>query len=226
MKGRISNKDVYDGLWKCRDFEIDHVWQRAVFLTAFLLACYAGYGTVLVSFSTADHVRMPMQLANALLFAVALAGLVLSLTWIMMAKGSKAWYEHYESALQSVEDQHPELYEVSCRIRVLGADKSITGFSRPCTSSWLWNTKGGAYSVAKINIVIGHVSAVVWVLVCVAHVVVANNDFRCWRDLSEWLTGFVTAKHLISIAISSLLLFWLYSLKQIRSTFLKDSKCN
>ena len=38
VEDKIDERAVYDRLWKCRDFEIDHVWQRAVFLSAFLLA--------------------------------------------------------------------------------------------------------------------------------------------------------------------------------------------
>lgn len=222
VEDKIDERAVYDRLWKCRDFEIDHVWQRAVFLSAFLLACYAGYGGMILGLATADHVRTPLVMANLAGFCIAMVALLLSLVWIMMAKGSKAWYEHYEAAIEAFEMNHPSAFETSCTARVQNADKTISGFKRPKTSSWLWNTSGGAFSVAKINIVIGHISAVIWACVILMHVVIASKGFGTWGEIVRYAGQFDMARVMVGVMVFSLLLFWLYSLTSIKSSFLKD----
>ena len=41
---KLTVKDLYKEFWECRNFEIDHLWQRSIFLAVFLLAIAAGYG--------------------------------------------------------------------------------------------------------------------------------------------------------------------------------------
>jgi len=226
MANGISEREIYKGLWQCRDFEIDHVWQRAVFLSAFLLACYAGYGSAIIAFCTANDVRIPFQLANVMLFAIAYIGLILSLVWIMMAKGSKAWYEHYEAAIKAFENNHINAFENNCHARVQTADETLVGFEVPSTSSWLWNTQGGAYSVAKINIVIGHVSALIWCALLVLHCCLMRSRITSWRGVVSLLEA-ITVERIVFVSGIGLLLFWVYTRKQIKSTFLKEhSVCN
>ena len=44
MKDELTERELYQELWQGRDFEINHLWQRSVFLGAFMLAIAAGYG--------------------------------------------------------------------------------------------------------------------------------------------------------------------------------------
>ena len=83
---KISYKSVYNGYWKCRDFELQHFWQRSVFLTAFLIACFAGYGGLVVAaLECANLSVQKLTLVNGIGFAISLVGIVLSLLWIMSA---------------------------------------------------------------------------------------------------------------------------------------------
>ena len=105
-KGCITYSEIYKGLWKCRDFELAHYWQRAVFLTAFLLACYAGYGTLIIQCSMAETMQLPFRIVNGIAFGICIVGILLSFLWIMMAKGSKAWYETYEAAISAFVERY------------------------------------------------------------------------------------------------------------------------
>lgn len=42
--GELVLRDLYEQYWRCRDFEIKNLWQRSVFLGAFLILCFTGYG--------------------------------------------------------------------------------------------------------------------------------------------------------------------------------------
>lgn len=224
MSDKIGNLEIYKTLWKCRDFEIDHVWQRAVFLSAFLLACYAGYGGLIMGLATANKVSISFPVANLIAFALASVGLVLSLVWIMMAKGSKAWYEHYENAISYFEAKRRKAFERKKKPRGVLYINRNKGFKIPPTSSWLWNTKGGAYSVAKINIVIGHISTVIWGVLIAIHLTIANEGFKTASEAMGFLVSKCNAERMTFMFVIMLLVFWVYAHNSIRSTFLRDTK--
>ena len=224
MSDKIGNLEIYKTLWECRDFEIDHVWQRAVFLSAFLLACYAGYGGLIMGLATADKTTIPFPVANIVAFGIACVGLVLSLVWIMMAKGSKAWYEHYEKAIEAFELYNRSAFEKHVPSKGIINIHKETGFETPPTSSWLWDTKGGAYSVAKINIVIGHISTVIWGILIAMHLIIANKGIKKASEAMDFIVSECNAERMTFMLVIMLLAFWLYSHVSIRSTFLRDTE--
>lgn len=158
---KIEPKDIYATLWNCRDFELSHLWQRSVFLTAFLLLVYTGYGALMVNILTTSNINSLNS--KILLFvglAILLLGMLLSQLWIMMAKGSKAWYEVYEHAIYEIE--HSSDYSSTIVTNKMTGDGVIHGEvkcdEKPDTS--LLSLKAGAFSPSKINIMIGQISFV------------------------------------------------------------------
>jgi len=166
-KNKISPKDIYASLWRCRDFELSHLWQRSIFLTAFLVMCYTGYGAVFIELCKGYESMSSMIsfcMLNIIAITLTLLGLVLSILWIMMGKGSKAWYEKYEIAIYNIERN--EKYSQSLVAKDMDKDKVIHGSlpSPDKLSDDLFNTNAGCYSVSKINIMIGQISMFVWSL--------------------------------------------------------------
>lgn len=102
---KVEPKDIYATLWRCRDFELSHLWQRSVFLTAFLLLAYTGYGFCVFTQITLD--ARTHNGAYTIIVVVGLfilfVGMLLSQLWIMMGKASKAWYERYGQAIYELE---------------------------------------------------------------------------------------------------------------------------
>ncbi len=89
----ISLRDVYVGLWKCRDFELSHLWQWSVFLVTFLVLVFTGYGKLLEFYFSRDSTPGGPHSLGVIQFhgmAVGLscAGLFVSTLWVCMAKGS------------------------------------------------------------------------------------------------------------------------------------------
>ena len=37
---KVGVEQMNETLWRCRDFELKHLWQRSVFLSAFLILCF------------------------------------------------------------------------------------------------------------------------------------------------------------------------------------------
>lgn len=175
---KLTLKDAYKELWHCRDFELEHFWQRSIFLTAFLMACYTGYGFVLAKILDGDC-SCPI-VANLAGVAFSAIGMILSTLWIMMAKGSKAWYERYESAISNFfkiaglsEEERVALMEKGVGNIIAFAyqyARDFRNYSAPVSNS-LFNTKGGAYSPSKINILLGQLVFLIWVFIACIHFV-------------------------------------------------------
>lgn len=223
-EGKISYKSIYNGYWECRDFELQHFWQRSVFLTAFLIACFAGYGGLVVAaLECANLSVQKLTLVNGIGFAISLVGIVLSLLWIMMAKGSKAWYERWENAIDAFCGRYEnEAFTDPDVANVAGFRISnIKGFERPAVSGWLWRTDGGPYSPSRINIAIGHLALVIWSLIAAAHVCIAKVGFRCVTEIGWLRSLFVEPSSMCATLVFVMLGFFWYVLRRLKSTTLE-----
>ena len=220
--GKITYSDIYKGLWECRDFELEHYWQRAVFLTAFLLACYAGYGTLIIQCVTAEKMQLPFQAVNGVAFVICMVGVLLSLLWIMMAKGSKAWYEKYESAISAFVERYKEkgafeddLGEIA-GFGIMWCDEFVS----QTRSDWLWNAFGGRYSVSRINVAIGHLSTLIWTGLVLLHISVIKSGVGSFAELGILHWFFSNVSIMCACAVIALLLFWIYIKLTVKSAHL------
>lgn len=194
----ITTKDVRDQLWNCRDFELSHLWQRSIFLTTLLVLCLTAYGVVvmeLVDKVSTSPVQDSAFVLNNIAMIICLMGFVFSCLWVMMSKGSKAWYEMYERAISAFEanpdyvdklllDSGKEIKQDANSHKAIGGFRfdNLQGFSnrnaRKDICSCLFSCKGGAYSPSKINIAIGQITLVLWGVALVTHYVLAQNEFQ------------------------------------------------
>ena len=114
--------------------------------------------------------------------AVALLGTSFALIWIMMAKGSKAWYEVYERYIFEIEQEEAEGLKIPERYR-LGA------LCRPWEMNGnLFSKKAGRYSPSRLNITIGSVTLTAWLTVGLIHyaasvILYAEGPALCWQPL-------------------------------------------
>ncbi len=223
---KITPKDIYKCLWICRDFEVDHLWQRSVFLAGFLLACFAGYGALASSilFPEDGSKAVSEELVNAIAFCICLIGIVISLLWLMMAKGSKAWYERYEQAIEAFAKSYPEQFDGGMS-RFDGFHwEQMPQYKRKPTSNCLFNPNGGEYSPSKINYGIGVVSIVIWILFASVHIVIAACGCKPLANCpwlikipSDWII-------LTAVGVIVFVATILWGLIGLRSSFLKENK--
>ncbi len=159
---------IYDRLCHCRDMEIELVWKRAVFLTAFMIAAFASHGGLL-TVAVRKGFSLPLFYGVTMCgIGISCVGVVLSLMWIMMSKGSKAWYEHYEQAISAfaVEYLLPPFDKLAAHGWL-----SIPNIKHEQMSNGILNTHGGAYSVSRVSAMIGQLALSIWCAVSLAHVV-------------------------------------------------------
>ena len=158
-KEQVTLRELRKDFYKIRKFEIQNLWQRSFFLATFTVLLFTGYGTFVEKLLSYDGLKA--VIAHIICCLLALLGSIFSMIWIMMAKGSKAWFEIYEQRIiEGIEAEEtlniPEKYRMS-----EGAPWTL--------DDSLWSRKPGAYSVSRINILLGQVLRVIWLLVFSIH---------------------------------------------------------
>lgn len=149
----VSLKELRDGFYKCRSF----------LLSIFQVLCFTLYGVLASTLLAAGPGAADPLAVNEIACAVALVGMSFAVIWIMMAKGSKAWYEVYERYIFEIEREETDGLKIPERYR-LGA------LCRPWEmNSNLLSKKAGRYSPSRLNITIGTVLLTTWFAVLLVH---------------------------------------------------------
>jgi hypothetical protein len=206
----FSSRDLYDELWTGRNLEIKNLWQRSIFLSAFLILVITGYGTLMVkvfegSIGLFRYGRY--SLPNAVHFAfivLASLGMCLSILWIGMSKGSKFWYECYEKSIDEMVNSAPwndllfsKEYRNTCEKIKNNMYLCHGHLSEKENDQGLFSTDGGKYSVSRINILIGQIFFVLFILISFFHFI------WLWIDQS---TGFLYRPFAIGVVVLSFVL--------------------
>jgi hypothetical protein len=183
----ITLGDVFDRLWKCRDFEISHLWQRSVFLATFLVLVAGGYGKLFECYVEAG-LRNPLSPLrfHALAMCISCIGMVVATLWVCMAKASKAWQEKYEDAINDFVARFDLFGDVFSKTSASLDTAKYAGFNFEQLAPkgerderyWArernrmpWRTGGSNFSPSRINVFIGQFSWAVWFLLATFHLV-------------------------------------------------------
>ncbi|WED29022.1 hypothetical protein L3V77_24120 [Vibrio sp. DW001] len=121
-----------------RNFEIDLYWKRSLFFWGFIATAGLGYGALM----SADTPRPNLAIV------VACFGLICSLCWSLVNRGSKYWQEHWESMVTEL--------EVKANVGELFRAKD-TLQHKTC---WLNSRK---FSVSKTAIALSDFTIFVWI---------------------------------------------------------------
>jgi hypothetical protein len=87
-----------------------------------------------------------------------------------MAKGSKAWFEVYESRIVEIEKEFKHENMIHFIMRRQNLTLSYDKFKSDINNN-LFSQKGGGYSVSKINIGIGQTFLIIWFLIASANII-------------------------------------------------------
>ncbi len=171
---KITTKDIYNTFWRCRDFELTNLWQRSIFLTTFLVLCFTGYGSIffelLDSIDNLENNFVQKIGVSVIGYIITLIGIVLSIMWIKMAKGSKAWYEVYEKAIFAIEKD--EKYATKKATQFGGFSYyELDQFESIDINNSLLSSMAGQFSVSRINIGLGQLFLILWTVINLIHVI-------------------------------------------------------
>lgn len=165
----VNPQNLFQMLWEHRDFEVKNQWQRSVFLTTYLTLCFAGYGTLLVSMTSGQPNLHALFAMNGAAVVISMMGVVLSLLWICMAKGSSFWLKEQEERIQQFVEKLSASQE--------GMDDDLKPFARGnvlCgpseeNSFSICSPRCARFSPSKINVLIGIASLFFFMFVGVFH---------------------------------------------------------
>ena len=175
---KVKPKDLYDLMWKCRDLEIDNLWKRSTLLATFLVIFWTGLGYTFYKFidlRLGGEFKLETGLGNFFLLGIqiyAMLGSFISLLWICMTKGSKAWVEFFEGHIGCIKFKKNRgmFFSEELVERLKNKDYIPYNGSYPQKFQHDWSnsilsTSGGAFSPSRINVVIGIVSFVLFSIV-------------------------------------------------------------
>lgn len=228
-----KEKMILDNLYRCRDLEINNLWQKSTFLAPFLILCFTGYGFLLYELVKEDGLKYQELLKyekllkyeqitetdtsiikiNILCIVLCAISALFSILWILMFKGSKAQFELCERAIANYEQKELKI--------PYGYAMGTLRHNKIEFDDGLLNTKAGKFSPSKVNIVIGQVSLVLWSLCMFFHICYIVGDiFRVFDDISKWA-------FLIFIVVFFIvfLIYFLHKLKtKVKSSYLSENK--
>ena len=176
-KGKKVDCEAWEKLEKykilCQAYadEIKNLWQRSIFLGAFMTLAWGGYGALQVKFidkwleiKNLTCTTFNFNPYHCLSFGLCAVIIVLSLLWIAMAKGSKFVQEAHESCIDKFIKKNKDLKELFCNLNeyeYLNSNK-ICGYRQrnPKLSGIFGIFSAFRYSPSKINIALGWLSLI------------------------------------------------------------------
>ena len=180
---KFTTKDLYTELFHCRDFELQHLWQRSVFLAGFMIALFTLYGSFLGSRLNENE---PIHITiHYFAFFIGCVGIIISQLFIMMIKGSKRWYEQFESALWWFYNNNSDLFDEKLKNNINDYPHFGNLWDKRINNS-LFNTDAGHYSVSRINIVLGQLLCLVWIGITGFHLF---NIFYSFDFVTRYFSG-------------------------------------
>ena len=174
-KTTVKKEKALEYALDIRKFEIELYWKRATYFWTFTAAAIAGY-TVIQRISD-EHSRGELSLLLVCL------GVIFSLAWYLVNRGSKFWQNNWERHVDMLEDATiGPLYKI-----ILSEEDSNRNIVRRIL------TDTGTFSVTKINQILSFFILMVWILLL----------FKTYYW--SWYSNFMILLTLFTIYI---LLFW------------------
>lgn len=190
MKNRFDDRKTYiiDKLFEGYNREINTLWQRSVFLAAFITGVAVIYGNMLEKAIGLKSINRTLFLSyTVMLSVVSLIGILLSLLWIFMSKASKANCEIYELKIGAMSKKF-EIDAVMCTEKMdkdsfideTGVEPSLLGHvNHKIVAEYIGYTSlpenkffslnAGPYSVSRINILLGYIFLIFWFVILSLH---------------------------------------------------------
>ncbi|WP_152986596.1 hypothetical protein [Pseudovibrio sp. POLY-S9] len=176
LSSSAKRKAALERALDTRKFEIELYWKRAAYFWTFIGATLAGYIAIKIASmqTTLVHVGKVKILevsatddvSNFLSVLLACLGLVFSVSWYLVNRGSKYWQENWEYHVDLLEDDvSGPIYKT---VLLNDKNKILIG------PAW--------YSVSKINISLSLYVSVVWVTLLL-HSLANASFFSKFKDL-------------------------------------------
>lgn len=192
FSGKLDTQSKVYEAWRTamdvRKFEIELYWKRAAYFWTFIGLALAAYGAILTSIK---DLPLSGHQSDAL-FTIALIGLVFSVAWYFVNRGSKYWQQNWEYQVDILEDE------------ALGSIyKTVFFKSKPSFKSFMHLTGPYSFSVTKINIILSLFVVCLFFLLSLYALPCIGFSGGCW----PFATTKVVIATLTGVFIALLLFF-------------------
>lgn len=175
---KIYRLEVYNALYKAYADEIRNLWQRSIFLGAFMTLAWGGYGAL--QLRAIEKYPQNYYVYSFALLGVCLVIIVLSLLWVAMAKGSKFVQEAHERHIKDLGFDKVEKIVIEncdkrlfCDLGKYNNPPDIDDKNKPMEVKenlfFGGDLKPYRYSPSKINIALGCFSFLLAFLLMIVH---------------------------------------------------------
>jgi hypothetical protein len=160
----ITLEDIRKELYELRKFEVQNLWQRSIFLAAFIAILFSGYGHLVDKLLSESEKWLTDSYSQSLSIHIicsllSFLGSIFAVIWVMMAKGSKAWYEIHERKIRIIEKE----------IQIREEYRMKRGAPWKLNNS-LFSCEPGSFSVSRINILLGQILLIAWEATLCIHI--------------------------------------------------------
>lgn len=167
-------KEALKQAYEIRKFEIELYWKRATYFWTFIGAAFVAYAAF---YSAASGENTSKENREFILILISCVGLVFSVAWHCVNKGSKFWQENWENHVELLEDNvFGPLYKTLTKrpqrsLSIRRCIKKLFVHQKTFTASNLRKkiedllVAPKPFSVSKINQIVSTFVAAVWVLI-------------------------------------------------------------
>lgn len=197
---KILNETLEQAL-KVRKFEIELYWKRATYFWAFIASSFAGYFVTMNSKNIEDF--------KPITIAVSIIGLLFSLGWYFVNRGSKYWQLNWETHVSMLENE-----------KLGPLFKTVYNPKK----SKFWKLAGEyPFSVSKVNQILSMTIIWVWVFILFYSV-----DFTFSIKMFDQYAIYINTGYFAFILLFAFIQFALNSVgsmaKKIKSDLKKEDK--
>lgn len=164
---------AYLKAWENRNYEIDKFWTRAAYFWGFIVLIFGGYLNII----TSENNKKALQL-NLDLYFLSL-GVIFSVAWYLVMRGSKSWQENWEHHIDRLENF------------VSGPIYKTVHYSG-----------NRFYSVSKVNEVLSLVVIIVWTVLLLSNL---NDKYSFCRNIKSLDISSTLTITILIIALFSLI---------------------
>ena len=160
----------YEIIYTAYADEIRNLWQRSIFLGAFMVLVWSGYVVLQLKFIEKGNGDFNVNLYNYASLGLCAVIMILSLFWVAMAKGSKFVQEAHEAHITKCN----KLDCLFCSLDSYQKGCYDTDKLRYVEHSTIMPLKPYRYSPSQINIALGWVSGIVSSILGFMHIITAH----------------------------------------------------
>lgn len=211
----------YEILYTAYADEIRNLWQRSIFLGAFMTLAWGGYGALQLKFITRKCGEFDMVAYCIASLGICATIMILSLLWIAMAKGSKFVQEAHEAHIKDFNFDKKDIKKLFCKLETYEYkthqddynDKDKKEINKDLNPKLFFGgaLKAYRYSPSKINIVLGWVSACLAGALMLIHILMLLFSAKLFYNLT---TNILIIIAIVCVAVEIITMFYVFCKKK------------